>query len=56
MAYTSDFNELDANFYRGLEDLENAESYTKQSSRPGSTGIEEPDPLFSGGGGVSGGH
>lgn len=47
--YTSDFHELDAIFYRGMEDLSTAEAYTRQSTRGEVTryNITEPDPLFS---------
>jgi hypothetical protein len=55
LLYTSDFNELDANFYRGLDKLETAETYTRQnplgeaSPRNDVTEVYmvEPDPTFS---------
>ena len=31
LVYTSDFNELDANFYRGMESPLTAEAYTRQA-------------------------
>lgn len=55
MVYTSDFNELDANFFRGLESWKTAETYTRQSPINDVTPrndvtemyIVEPDPTFS---------
>lgn len=55
LLYTSDFNELDANFYKGLQDPLTAETYTRQtpveqqSSIPGveEVRMREPDPTFS---------
>lgn len=38
LVYTTDFNEYDANFFRGLDDMNTAETYTRQSA------IEEPLP------------
>ncbi len=55
LVYTSDFNEYDANFYRGMESQETAETYTRQSPieevTPRANVTEmymvEPDPTFS---------
>ena len=55
LLYTSDFNELDANFYRGLDNPLTAETYTRQnplgdaSPRNDVTEVYmvEPDPTFS---------
>ena len=54
LLYTSDFNELDANFYRGLGQKETAETYTRQTpieEQSRSDLVEmymvEPDPTFS---------
>lgn len=55
MVYTSDFNELDANFFRGLESWKTAETYTRQSPIDEATPrtditemyMVEPDPTFS---------
>ena len=55
LLYTSDFNELDANFYKGLQDPLTAETYTIQTPAEQQSGIpgveevrmEEPDPTFS---------
>jgi hypothetical protein len=54
LVYTSDFNEYDANFFRGLDKKETAETYTRQSPieeaspRNGVTEVymDEPDPTF----------
>lgn len=55
LMYTSDFNELDANFYRGLDKTETAETHTRQSpinndASPRTDVTEmymvEPDPTF----------
>ena len=54
LVYTSDFNELDANFYRGLSKKETAETYTRQSAAPDGSSksdvtevyMVEPDPTF----------
>ena len=55
LLYTSDFNELDANFVRGLDSKETAEMYTRQSAVPDGSSksdvtevyMVEPDPTFS---------
>ena len=55
MVYTSDFNALDANFYRGMDNWRTAETYTRQSpideAMPRTDVTEmymvEPDPTFS---------
>lgn len=55
MLYTSDFNELDANFFRGMDSWKTAETYTRQSPINDVTPrndvtemyIVEPDPTFS---------
>lgn len=54
LVYTSDFNELDANFFRGMDKKETAETHTRQSpleEGPRSDVTEmymvEPDPTFS---------
>ena len=55
LLYTSDFNELDANFFRGMDKKETAETYTRQSVMPEGVSrsdvtemyIVEPDPTFS---------
>ena len=54
LVYTTDFNEYDANFFRGMNVKETAETYTRQSPleeitpRTGVTEmyIVEPDPTF----------
>lgn len=53
LVYTSDFNELDANFYRGMNDVMTAETHTRQSSiedKARTNFVEmnmvEPDPTF----------
>ena len=54
LLYTSDFNELDANFYRGMDKYETAETYTRQNPiddvAPRNDVTEvymvEPDPTF----------
>ena len=55
LLYTSDFYEYDANFYRGLDNAINAETYTRQSPLEEVTPrtdvtemyMVEPDPTFS---------
>ena len=55
LVYTTDFNELDANFFRGIDNPLTAETYTRQSPidevTPRSDVTEmfmiEPDPTFS---------
>ena len=55
LLYTSDFNEYDANFFRGMNKLETAETYTRQTEMPEGNSrsdvtemyIVEPDPTFS---------
>lgn len=47
LIYTSDFFELDANYYRGMEQPETAESYVRQQIENGIIYVDEPDPLFS---------
>lgn len=53
LLYTTDFNELDANFFRGMNDLETAETYTRQTPIEGTRAdvyemyMVEPDPTFS---------
>lgn len=55
MVYTSDFNALDANFFRGMDSWKTAETYTRQSPINDVTPrndvtemyIVEPDPTFS---------
>lgn len=55
LLYTSDFNELDANFFRGLNTKETAETYTRQNAAPDRASrsdvtevyMVEPDPTFS---------
>ena len=55
MVYTSDFNALDANFFRGMDSWKTAETYTRQSPIHDVTPrndvtemyIVEPDPTFS---------
>lgn len=55
LLYTSDFYEYDANFYRGLDNAINAETYTRQSPLAEVTPrtdvkemyMVEPDPTFS---------
>lgn len=54
LLYTTDFNELDANFFRGMDDKGMAETYTRQSPlgefTPRADVIDlymvEPDPTF----------
>lgn len=53
LVYTTDFNELDANFFRGMDNPETAETYTRQSpvnesARADMTEVYmvEPDPTF----------
>lgn len=46
LVYTSDFFELDAVFYRGMEHPETAEAYARQQTENGVLYVEEPDPLF----------
>lgn len=54
LIYTTDFNELDANFYRGMDKKETAETHTRQRVTDQSARsdvkemhIVEPDPTFS---------
>lgn len=53
LLYTSDFNELDANFYRGMESKETAETHTRQTENEETRKdvlevyMVEPDPTFS---------
>ena len=47
LIYTSDFFELDANYYRGMEYPETTESYVRQQIENGIIYVDEPDPLFS---------
>ena len=55
MLYTSDFNEYDANFFRGMDKKETAETHTRQSAAPDGSSrsdvtevyMVEPDPTFS---------
>ena len=53
LLYTTDFNELDANFFRGMDKKETAETYTRSSNIEGARSdvqemrIIEPDPTFS---------
>ena len=55
LLYTSDFNEYDANFFRGMDKKETAETYTRQTEMPEGSSrsdvtemyIVEPDPTFS---------
>lgn len=54
LLYTSDFNEYDANFFRGMDKKGTAETYTRQSVMPDGSSrsdvtemyIVEPDPTF----------
>ena len=53
LVYTSDFNELDANFFRGMDNYSTAETYTRQSSIDQQSrndvvemNMVEPDPTF----------
>lgn len=54
LVYTTDFNELDANFFRGMDKKETTETYTRQSpieqgerSDVQQMYMVEPDPTFS---------
>ena len=54
LLYTSDFNELDANFYRSMSQKDSAETYTRQNpiEKSERSGVKEvfmvePDPTFS---------
>ena len=54
LLYTTDFNELDANFFRGLDKKETAETHTRQSPLDETRSDDvvemymvEPDPTFS---------
>ena len=54
LLYTTDFNELDANFFRGLDKKETAETHTRQSPLDETRADDvvemymvEPDPTFS---------
>lgn len=52
LLYTSDFNEYDANFYRGMDSKETAETHTRQTeNEKGRSNVKEmyivePDPTF----------
>lgn len=53
LLYTTDFNEVDANFFRGIENPLTAETYTRQSIKDDSLTTDvlemfmiEPDPTF----------
>lgn len=51
LVYTSDFYDLDANYYRGMDNMYTAEAYTRQvlKSKEGTKSefvMENPDPLF----------
>ena len=52
LLYTSDFNEYDANFFRGMDNPLTAETYTRQTSKhDNDSGVTElnmvePDPTF----------
>lgn len=54
LLYTSDFSEYDANFFRGMNKMETAETYTRQTEMPEGNSrsdvtemyIVEPDPTF----------
>lgn len=53
LVYTTDFNEYDANFFRGMDNPLTAETYTRQTSKNNNdSGVTEmnmvePDPTFS---------
>lgn len=53
LVYTTDFHEVDANFFRGMDKAETAETHTRQSVKEGSRAdvvemnMVEPDPTFS---------
>ena len=54
LVYTTDFNEYDANFFRGMDKKETAETHTRQSPLEDTRGDDvvemfmvEPDPTFS---------
>ena len=53
LVYTTDFNEYDANFFRGMDNPLTAETYTRQTSKnDNDSGVTEmnmvePDPTFS---------
>ena len=53
LVYTSDFNELDANFFRGMDNKETAETHTRQTPLEETRFdviemmMVEPDPTFS---------
>ena len=55
LVYTSDFNALDANFFRGMDNWRTAETYTRQTPMEEATPrtditemyMVEPDPTFS---------
>ena len=47
LIHTSDFYDIDANFYRGMENIDFAEAHTRQKiGEDGVITISEPDPLF----------
>ena len=53
LVYTTDFNELDANFFRGMDKKETTETYTRQNVKEETRAgviemyMVEPDPTFS---------
>lgn len=53
LVYTTDFNELDANFFRGMDKKETTETYTRQTPKEETRAgviemyMVEPDPTFS---------
>lgn len=53
LVYTTDFNELDANFFRGMDKKETTETYTRQNVKEDTRAgviemyMVEPDPTFS---------
>lgn len=47
LIHTSDFYDIDANFYRGMENIDFAEAHTRQKVGDGGViTVSEPDPLF----------
>lgn len=48
IAFTSDFFELDGTLYRGLNNFNTAEAYTRKLSKANPELILEPDPVFEG--------
>lgn len=47
LIHTSDFYDIDANFYQGMENIDFAEAHTRQKiGEDGVITISEPDPLF----------